>query len=64
MKLESKITALSVALLACAALVGGLGWYTWTLHRQMDHLNVGTMPMPAAKAAAMRQGNLDPFAVV
>jgi len=52
MKLESKITALSVALLACAALVGGLGWYTWTLHRQMDHLNAGTMPMPKSRRHA------------
>jgi len=63
MKMESKVTWLSISLAVCAVMVGGLGWYTWTLHRQMDGLNAGTAPLPEpATAPDMRPNDFDPFA--
>jgi len=63
MKLESKVTWLSVSLVVCAAMVGGLGWYTWNLHRQMDRLNAGAAPLSGSSTAPVpKLDNFDPFA--
>jgi len=63
MKLESKVTWLSISLGVCAVLVGGLGWYTWTLHRQMDRLDAGSEPIQNSQISPDTQpGTFDPFA--
>jgi len=62
MKLESKVTWLSVSLMVCAVVVGGLGWYTWTLHQQMGRLNASAAPLPGTTAAPNKGSrHFDPF---
>lgn len=61
MKPESKVTWLSVTVLACALVIGGLGYYSWSLHRQVEARS-SNAAMPAVSMMTPGQSGFDPFA--